>query len=97
MVEALRRTDELGMPPIRAKAKDLLDRIDAARALAPTPRELEVSHLIVGGADESRDRVPAVPVGAHRAEHTFLDKLTLANRSQIAVWVQGRELSSSVE
>ena len=30
-IEALRRIDELGMPPIRAKAKDLLDGIDSAR------------------------------------------------------------------
>ena len=68
VVEALRRTDELGMPPIRARAKELLDRIDTASAVALTPPRARGRGPGRAGYDEPRDRVAAVPVRAHRAE-----------------------------
>ena len=98
-VAALRRTEELGMPPIRAQALDLLDRIDADPAVALTRRELEVADLVAQGLT-NREIASRLFVSERTAQNHvqhILDKLALPNRSQIAVWVRGRELSSSVE
>ena len=99
VVEALRRTDELGMPPIRAKVKDLLDRIDTAPAAALTPRELEVADLVAQGLT-NREVAARLFLSERTAQNHvqhILDKLDLPNRSQIALWARGRELSKSVE
>jgi DNA-binding NarL/FixJ family response regulator len=98
-VEALRRTDELGMAPIRAKAKNLLDRIDTAPAVALTPRELEVADLVAQGLT-NREVAARLFLSERTAQNHvqhILDKLDLPNRSQIALWARGRELSNSVE
>ena len=99
VVEALRRTDELGMPPIRAKAKDLLDRIDTAPAVALTPRELEIADLVARGLTnrEVASRLFLSERTAQNHVQHILDKLDLPNRSQIALWARGRELSTSFE
>ena len=99
VVDALRRTDELGMPPIRAKAKDLLDGIDAAPAVALTPRELDVADLVAEGLTnrEIASRLFLSERTAQNHVQHILDKLDLPNRSQIALWARRRELSRSAE
>ena len=68
VIEALRRADELDMQPIRARAKELLERIDTRhRGGADAPRATGRGPGRAG-YDEPRDRVAAVPVRAHRAE-----------------------------
>lgn len=98
-VEALRRTDELGMPPIRARAKNLLEQIDRAPAAALTPRELEVAGLVAEGLTnrEVASRLFLSERTAQNHVQHILDKLDLPNRSQIALWARGRELSRSGE
>jgi DNA-binding CsgD family transcriptional regulator len=99
VVEALRRTDELGMSPVRARAKDLLDRIDTAPAAALTPRELKVADLVARGLTnrEIATRLFLSERTAQNHVQHILDKLDLPNRSQIALWARGRELSRSAE
>ena len=91
--------DELGMPPIRAKAKDLLDRIDADAVVALTRRELEVADLVAQGLTnrEIASRLFLSERTAQNHVQHILDKLDLPNRSQIALWARGRELSRSAE
>ena len=99
MVEALRRTDELGMPPIRDRAKDLLDRIDTASAVALTRRELQVADLVAQGMT-NREIASLLFLSERTAQNHvqhILDKLDLPNRSQIAVWARDRKLSRSAE
>ena len=98
-IEALRRTDELGMPPIRAKVKDLLDRVDTDPMVALTPRELEVADLVARGLTnrEIASRLFLSERTAQNHVQHILDKLDLPNRSQIALWARGRELSRSAE
>jgi DNA-binding CsgD family transcriptional regulator len=91
-VEALRRTEELGMSPIRARVSDLLDRIDADPAAALTRRELEVADLVAQGLT-NREIASRLFVSERTAQNHvqhILDKLDLPNRSQIAIWARGR-------
>ena len=90
-IEALRRIDELGMPPIRAKAKDLLDGIDSAPSVALTRRELEVADLVARGLTnrEIASRLFLSERTAQNHVQHILDKLDLPNRSQIALWARG--------
>lgn len=99
VLEALRGTAELGMPPIRARAKALLDRIDAAPGVALTRRELEVAGLVGQGLTnrEIASRLFLSERTAQNHVQHILDKLDLPNRSQIAVWARGRDLSRSAE
>ena len=92
VVEALRRIDELGMPPIRARAGELLDQIDAAAAQALTRREREVAELVAQGLTnrEIASRLFLSERTAQNHVQHILDKLDLPNRSQVAVWVRGR-------
>ena len=87
------------MPPIRAKAKDLLDRIDTAPAVALTPREREIADLVAQGLTnrEVASRLFLSERTAQNHVQHILDKLDLPNRSQIALWARGRELSKAVE
>ena len=99
VVEALRRTDELAMPPIRARAKDLLDRIDTASAVALTRRELQVADLVAQGMT-NREIASELFLSERTAQNHvqhILDKLDLPNRSQIAVWARDRKQSRSTE
>jgi len=99
VVEALRRMDELGMPPIRARAQELLDRIDAAAAVVLTRRELEVADLVAQGLTnrEIASRLVLSERTAQNHVQHILDKLDLPNRSQVGAWVRGREMSRSAE
>ena len=84
------------MPPIRALALDLLDRIDADPAVALTRRELEVADLVAQGLT-NREIASRLFVSERTAQNHvqhILDKLDLPNRSQIAVWVGGRSPSA---
>lgn len=92
VVEAIRRTGQLGMAPIRARAKDLLDRIDKAPGVALTRRELEVADLVAQGLTnrEIASRLFLSERTAQNHVQHILDKLDLPNRSQIALWTRGR-------
>ena len=99
LVEALRQTDELGMPPIRARAKDLLEQIDTAAAVALTRRELEVADLVAEGRT-NREIASLLFLSERTAQNHvqhILNKLDLPNRSQIALWARERKLSRSTE
>ena len=99
VVEALRRTDELDMPPIRARAKDLLDRIDTASAVTLTRRELQVADLVAQGMTNRQiasELFLSERTAQNHVQH-ILDKLDLPNRSQIAVWARDRKQSRSAE
>jgi DNA-binding NarL/FixJ family response regulator len=90
---------ELGMPPIRAKAEALLARIQADPSLALTRREREVAELVARGMT-NREIATRLYVSERTAQNHvqhILDKLNLPNRSQIAVWVRGAEMSRSAE
>ncbi len=99
VVEALRRMDELGMPPIKARAEKLLDRIDSAAAVVLTRRELEVADLVAQGLTnrEIASRLFLSERTAQNHVQHILDKLDLPNRSQVAVWVRARQMSRSAE
>jgi DNA-binding CsgD family transcriptional regulator len=99
LVEAASRMSELGMPPIRAKAEALLARIQADPSLALTRREREVAELVARGMTnrEIATRLYLSERTAQNHVQHILDKLNLPNRSQIAVWVRGAEVSRSAE
>jgi DNA-binding NarL/FixJ family response regulator len=87
------------MPPIRARAKDLLDGIDTAAAVALTRRELQVADLVAKGLT-NREIASELFLSERTAQNHvqhILDKLDLPNRSQIAVWARDRKLSRSAE
>ena len=67
--------------------------------MALTPRELEVADLVAQGLTnrEVASRLFLSERTAQNHVQHILDKLDLPNRSQIALWARGRELSSSVE
>ena len=99
VIEALRRADELGMAPIRARAKDLLDRINTATAAALTRRELQVADLVAEGRT-NREIASLLFLSERTAQNHvqhILNKLDLPNRSQIALWARERKLSRSTE
>ncbi|MGB8383236.1 MAG: AAA family ATPase [Dermatophilaceae bacterium] len=99
LVGSLPRMDALGMPPLRAAAAALLSRIDTDPSVALTRREVEVADLVAQGMTnrEIATRLYLSERTAQNHVQHILDKLTLANRSQIAVWVQERRLSRSAE
>jgi DNA-binding CsgD family transcriptional regulator len=99
VVDALPRMDELGMPPIKARAEELLNRIDSAAAVALTRRELEVADLVAQGLTnrEIASRLFLSERTAQNHVQHILVKLDLPNRSQVAVWVRARQLSRSTE
>ena len=99
VVEVLPRMDELGMPPIKARAEELLDRIDSAAAVVLTRRELEVADLVAQGLTnrEIASRLFLSERTAQNHVQHILVKLDLPNRSQVAVWVRARQMSRSAE
>jgi len=93
VVQALRRSDELGMPPIRARASDLLEQIDASAAVALTRRELQVADLVAVGKT-NREIAALLFLSERTAQNHvqhILNKLDLPNRSQIAVWARDQK------
>jgi DNA-binding CsgD family transcriptional regulator len=92
VLEAKDRMRILGMPPLQARAAALLARIDADTSVGLTRRELEVAELVAQGLT-NREIAARLYVAERTAQNHvqhILDKLNLPNRSQIAVWVQGR-------
>lgn len=85
------RAGLLGMNRVRAEAHDLLAATPAAALDGLTTREREVAGLVAEGmsnrAIASRLYL-SERTAANHVQH-ILDKLGLANRSQIAVWVLG--------
>ena len=99
VMEALRRTDELDMPPIRARAETLLDQIDTATAAKLTRRELQVADLVAQGLT-NREIASLLFLSERTAQNHvqhILNKLDLPNRSQIALWARDQKLSRSAE
>jgi DNA-binding CsgD family transcriptional regulator len=98
--ESLRQAEVLGMVPIADKARELMDRLDAAGPSRPlTPRELEVAELVAHGLT-NRQIAARLFLSERTAQNHvqhILDKLGLPNRSQIAVWVTSRRMSMQVE
>jgi DNA-binding CsgD family transcriptional regulator/tetratricopeptide (TPR) repeat protein len=93
----LERADLLGMPPLAAGARALLGRAGAPSAGGLTRREREVAELVADGLTNR-----AIAQRLHLSERTaanhvqhILDKLDLANRSQIASLVSSQKLSSA--
>jgi DNA-binding NarL/FixJ family response regulator len=99
VVEVLPRMDELGMPPLEARAKDLLERIDSAAAAVLTRRELEVADLVAQGLTnrEIASRLFLSERTAQNHVQHILVKLDLPNRSQVALWVRARQMSRTTE
>jgi DNA-binding CsgD family transcriptional regulator len=98
--DSLRRADVLGMARITAKARELMDRLDAVGSSLPlTPREFEVAELVAQGLTnrEIASRLFLSERTAQNHVQHILDKLDLPNRSQIAVWVTSRRMSMPVE
>lgn len=91
--EAVTRAEALGMSPIAARARRLLDRIDPARS-ALTHRECEVAELVALGLTnrEIATRLYLSERTAQTHVQHILTKLDLANRSQITAWVLSRKL-----
>jgi len=93
----LERADLLGMPPLAAGARALLRRAGSPSAGGLTRREREVAELVADGLTNR-----AIAQRFHLSERTaanhvqhILDKLGLANRSQIASFVSSQKLSSA--
>lgn len=96
--ESARNLNSLGMAPIATKARRLIERLDGSPAMPLTPREREVAELVAQGMTnrEIADRLYLSERTAQNHVQHILEKLNLANRSQIAVWFTS-QMSSSIE
>ena len=91
----------LGMSAFVDRAKGLRDQLSAveSEALRLTRRELEVAELVGQGLTNreiARRLVLSERTAQNHVQH-ILTKLGLANRSQVAVWVNSRKLSMPAE
>ena len=93
VADAARRTGELGMTPLAAKSADLIEQLRAAGMRTPlTRRELDVAGLVAKGLT-NREIAEQLYLSERTAQNHvqhILTKLALSNRSQIAVWMTGR-------
>ena len=91
----------LGMSPFVDRAKDVKAQLSAAgpEPLRLTRRELEVAELVGRGLTnrEIAERLVLSERTAQNHVQHILTKLGLANRSQVAVWVNSRKLSMPAE
>jgi DNA-binding NarL/FixJ family response regulator len=83
------------------RTKGLRDQLSAveSEALRLTRRELEVAELVGQGLTNreiARRLVLSERTAQNHVQH-ILTKLGLANRSQVAVWVNSRKLSMPAE
>ena len=93
-VTVAERAELLGMRPVATDARALLT--DAGSHAGITKRELEVARLVAGGLTNreiAKRLYLSERTAANHVQHV-LDKLDLANRSQIATWVSKHDLSS---
>ena len=85
-----RQAAALGMPPIAAKARRLLEQLDTATPPLPlTRREREVAQLVAQGLT-NREIAARLYLSERTAQNHvqhILEKLHLSNRSQIAVLI----------
>jgi DNA-binding CsgD family transcriptional regulator len=91
----------LGMSPFVDRAKDMKAQLSAAESepLRLTRRELEVAELVGQGLTNreiAKRLVLSERTAQNHVQH-ILTKLGLANRSQVAVWVNSRKLSMPAE
>jgi DNA-binding CsgD family transcriptional regulator len=91
----------LGMSPFVDRAKDMKAQLSAAESepLRLTRRELEVAELVSRGLTNreiAKRLVLSERTAQNHVQH-ILTKLGLANRSQVAVWVNSRKLSMPAE
>ena len=92
VADAATAAEFLGMTPIAAKASRLRDELDNASAGPLSPREREVAELVAQGLT-SREIGARLYLSERTAQNHvqhILTKLNLSNRSQIAVWVTGK-------
>ncbi len=92
----LGRADLLGMPPLAAAARALLEPVGAPSAAGLTAREREVAGLVADGLTNraiAQRLYLSERTAANHVQH-ILDKLDLANRSQIASLVSKEQLST---
>jgi DNA-binding CsgD family transcriptional regulator/tetratricopeptide (TPR) repeat protein len=93
---ALGRAEMLGMPPLAAAARELLRSPGAQPCGGLTGREREVAALVAAGLTNraiAQRLYLSERTAANHVQH-ILDKLDLANRSQIASLVSGQQLST---
>jgi DNA-binding CsgD family transcriptional regulator len=93
LVEAASRLDELGCPPLAARARHELARIGGRRETGGlTPTEEQVAALVAaGGTNRQVAEQLFVSVSAVEAHLTRIyAKLGVANRTQLAGWLASR-------
>ena len=90
VADVARQAAELGMVPIASKAATLIEQLDASEPPTPlTRREQDVAALVAKGLT-NREIAAQLYLSERTAQNHvqhILTKLSLANRSQIAVWV----------
>jgi DNA-binding CsgD family transcriptional regulator len=89
-----RQAAELGMVPVGGKAATLIGQLDASEPPTPlTRREQDVAALVAKGLT-NREIAAQLYLSERTAQNHvqhILTKLSLANRSQIAVWVTANQ------
>jgi DNA-binding NarL/FixJ family response regulator len=93
LVEASSRLDELGCPPLAARARHELARIGGRRETGGlTPTEEQVAALVAaGGTNRQVAEQLFVSVSAVEAHLTRIyARLGIANRTQLAGWLASR-------
>lgn len=94
--DVLERADLFGMPPLAAAARALLEHARSPGAAGLTRREREVAELVTDGLTNraiAQRLYLSERTAANHVQH-ILDKLGLANRSQIASFVSGQKSST---
>ncbi len=90
IADVARQAAELGMVPIGSKAATLIEQLDTSEPPTPlTRREQDVAALVAKGLT-NREIAAQLYLSERTAQNHvqhILTKLSLANRSQIAVWV----------
>jgi DNA-binding NarL/FixJ family response regulator len=90
VADVARQATEFGMVPVAGKAATLVEELDAAGRPTPlTRREQDVAALVAKGLTNRQIAAQlflSERTAQNHVQH-ILTKLTLANRSQIAVWV----------
>ena len=99
LTECASRARSLGMKPFEAKARTLLDELGDRRPSPLTPREHQVAELVAHGFTnrEIAERLVLSERTAQNHVQHILIKLSLSNRSQIAVWFTAMKMSTATE
>jgi DNA-binding NarL/FixJ family response regulator len=95
-VASSRRAELLGMPPLATSARNLSAKLSTPGTDGLTNREREVARLVADGLTNraiATRLVLSERTAANHVQH-ILDKLGLANRSQVASWVSTHDVSS---